>query len=47
MARDCGVLTLFSVDMRRVLVCEKGLGGVWWCLMVWHEIAGATYESVE
>lgn len=28
MARDCGVLTLFSVDMRRVLVCEKGLGGI-------------------
>ena len=24
MARDCGVLTLFCVDMRRVLVCEKG-----------------------
>lgn len=28
MARDCGMLTLFSVDMRRVLVCEKGLGGI-------------------
>ena len=47
MARNCGVLTLFSVNLRRMLVCEKGLGGIWSYLIVWHEIVGATYESAE